>query len=309
MRRRRAGWAAGAAAVLVLAGAVRVQAQFPLYRRDCPASGTLCSGGEPAWQVLPGTWRNPFEAKEAGTAPGPPLLQARMEPPLSAKMQAAPQAQAGARPAAKQEKKKVYSSSPQAGSPGHIFWVVPAFKVNYAGKFKPLTPKEKFQEWAESAYDPEGLALGTVQAATLQYSASDGFCGYGSSLTSYLQCFGSMQLDSDDSSFWGDYVFTVWWHQDPRYFRLGKGGFAKRTLYAISRVFVTFNDSGKNVFYSSALAGTTLAAVVSNFYYPQQDRGVGPTIDRVGIDLGDTAIYNGSAEFWPDIHRWLRRKF
>ena len=81
------------------------------------------------------------------------------------------------------------------------------------------------------------------------------------------------------------------------YFRLGKGSFGNRVLYSISRVFVTFNDSGKNVVYSSALAGTALAAVVSSFYYPRQDQGIGPTIDGVGIDLGDTAIYSASAEF------------
>lgn len=199
--------------------------------------------------------------------------------------------------------------SSTSGSPGHIFWIVPAYKVNYSGQFKPLTPKEKFQEWAQSAYDPLGLATTVVQAGTLEYSSSDGFCGYGSHFSGYMKCLGSMELDANDSSFLGDYVFTVWWHQDPRYFRLGKGGFPKRVLYAISRVFVTYNDSGKNVFYSSGLAGTGIAAVLSNLYYPQSDRTVGHTFSRVAIDLGDTALYNGSAEFWPEIHRWVRRIF
>ena len=124
-----------------------------------------------------------------------------------------------------------------------------------------------------------------------------------------MKCFGSMELDANDSSFLGDYLFTVWWHQDPRYFRLGKGGFPRRALYAISRVFVTYDDSGKNVIYSSGLAGTGIAAVLSNLYYPQSDRTVGHTFSRVAIDLGDTALYNGSAEFWPEIHRLARRIF
>ncbi len=202
-----------------------------------------------------------------------------------------------------------HAASPTSGSPGHIFWVVPAYKVNYSGQFKPLTPKEKLQEWAQSAYDPLGLVTTAVQAGTLEYSSSDGFCGYGAGFAGYMKCFGSMELDANDSSFLGDYVFTVWWHQDPRYFRLGKGSFGKRTLYAISRVFITYNDSGKNVFYSSGLAGTGIAAVVSNLYYPQPDRTVGHTFSRVGIDLGDTALYNGAAEFWPGIHHWFDRVF
>lgn len=212
-------------------------------------------------------------------------------------------------PTQKSAAQKNGGGAANSGSPGHIFWVVPAFKVDYAGHFTPLTPKEKFKEWAESAYDPLGFGTTAFEAGTLEYSSSDGFCGYGSSFAGYTKCLGSMELDANDSSFLGDFVFTVWWHQDPRYFRLGEGSFGRRALYAMSRVFVTYNDSGKNVFYSSALAGTGIAAVLSNLYYPQTDRTVGHTITRATIDLGDTAIYNASAEFWPEIHRWVRRRF
>ena len=209
----------------------------------------------------------------------------------------------------KQRKKRQSSPSATVGSPGHIFWVVPAFKVNYAGHFKPLTPREKFDEWAQSSYDPEGIGWTALQAGTLEHSSTDGFCGYGHGWAGYAKCLGSMELDANDSSFFGDFVFTVWWHQDPRYFRLGEGGFGRRVLYAISRVFITYNDSGKNVVYSSGLAGTGLGAVMSNLYYPASERTVGHTMSRVAIDLGDTAIYNGSAEFWPDIHQWLQKTF
>lgn len=196
-----------------------------------------------------------------------------------------------------------------SNSPGHIYWVIPAFKVNYGSTFTPLTPKEKFQEWAQGAYDPLGLAVGAFEAGALQHSPKDGFCGYGEGWGAYGECFGSMELDSNVSSFIGDFVLTVAFHQDPRYFRLGKGSFLKRTGYAISRVFVTYNDSGHNVFYTSALTGTVIAAYLSNFYYPATDVGVGPTMDRIGLDLGNTAIYNAAAEFWPDIHKRVHRLF
>jgi hypothetical protein len=198
-----------------------------------------------------------------------------------------------------------------SGSPGHIYWVIPAFKVEYGQHFTPLTPKEKFKEWARGAYDPLGLGVGAFEAGTLEYSSSDGFCGYGHGVTSYGECFGSLELDATVSSFIGDYALTVAFHQDPRYFRLGKGSFGKRVLYAVSRVFVTYNDAGHTVFYSSALAGTVAAAGISNLYYPQQDRDLGHTLSRIGIDLGNTALYNAAAEFWPDIHRKIhpfRRK-
>jgi hypothetical protein len=205
-----------------------------------------------------------------------------------------------------QKPPKRYSPSANAGSPGHIFWVIPAYKVNY-GHFRPLTPREKFHEFAESVYDPLGLAAGAVEAGTLQYSSTDGFCGYGHGWAGYGKCYGSMQLDAIDSSFIGDYALTVLLHQDPRYFRLGEGSFGRRVLYSISRVFITFNDSGHNTFYTSALTGTVVAGVVSNYYYPKQDTGTGPTISRIGIDLGNTELYNAAAEFWPDFDGILQR--
>ncbi len=205
------------------------------------------------------------------------------------------------------EKKDTSSPSSQTGSPGHIFWVIPAYKVDYLGKFKPISSREKFQEWAQSEYDPLGLAAGAVEAGTLEYSATDGFCGYGHGWSGYGKCYGSMQLDAAVSSFIGDYALTVLLHQDPRYFRLGKGPFARRLIYTVSRVFITYNDAGRNTFYLSGISGTVIAGAVSNLYYPQQDRGLSPTISRIGLDLGNTALYDAAAEFWPDIHRGIHR--
>ncbi|MGH9585578.1 MAG: hypothetical protein ACRD3F_01400, partial [Acidobacteriaceae bacterium] len=185
-------------------------------------------------------------------------------------------------PKSKENKKN--NSSATGGSPGHIFWVIPAYKVDYQGRFKPLTPKEKFQEWAQSAYDPLGFGAFAFEAGTLEYSSKDGFCGYGHGWDGYGKCFGSVELDSTVSSFIGDYALTVLLHQDPRYFRLGKGPFGKRLFYAISRVFVTYNDSGRTVFSSASLSGTVIAGAISNLYYPPQDVGVDHTVNRIALD-------------------------
>lgn len=195
------------------------------------------------------------------------------------------------------------------GSPRHIFFVVPAFHVSYLKTFQPLTPHEKFQEWLSATYDPRGIALFAAEAATLEYSKTDGFCGYGKHWGGYGKCFASMQADSDISSFLGDYLFPVMMHQDTRYFRLGHGSFGARVWHAVSRVAVTHSDSGRMVFSSASLAGTALAAGLSNLYYPSQDRGWGPSLSRAGLDLGNTAAFNIAAEFWPDIKHDLGRVF
>jgi hypothetical protein len=239
------------------------------------------------------------DALPSAPAPGTPSIQGAQD------QQAPPPAQQPQ----DQTKKEQHSPTATTGSPGHIFWVVPAFKVDYQNGFKPLTPKEKFQEWAQGAYDPLGLGTGAFEAATLEHSSTDGFCGYGPGWVGYGKCFGSLELDATASSFIGDFALTSLLHQDPRYFRLGRGSFERRLWYAVSRVFVTYNDSGRTVFYSSAITGTVAAAAISNLYYPQQDVGAGHTMSRIALDLGNTALYNAAAEFWPDIDHKLHRIF
>lgn len=196
----------------------------------------------------------------------------------------------------------------KSNSPGHIFWIIPAFKVEYGKNVPPLTARGKFDEWARAAYDPLGLAAGGTEAA-LEHSRRDGFCGYGPGAAGYGKCFGSALLDANVSSFTGDFLFPVLFHQDPRYFALGKGSAGGRIAYAISRVFITRTDSGGTTIDSAALLGTVFAAALSNLYYPQQDRGFGLTMSRIAWDLGDTAAFNVAAEFWPAIHRQIKRVF
>jgi hypothetical protein len=273
----------------------------------CAQTVRLPSAPEPAACISCGAAVAPFASQQpvgGGQAARPGAAAQKKE-----KKEESSVAQEPVKKKNEQKENTRYSPTASTGSPGHIFWVFPAFKVNYSDKFEPLTPDEKFQQWLQGIDDPLGLGVGAVQAATLEYSSSDGFCGYGTGAAGYGKCFGSLELDATDSSFLGDYVFTVLLHQDPRYFRLGRGSVAKRGLYAISRVFVTHSDSGRNVFYTSALSGTVIAACISNLYYPQHDRGVGLTVSRIGIDLGNTALYNGAAEFWPGIHHWFDSHF
>jgi hypothetical protein len=187
-------------------------------------------------------------------------------------------------------------------SPGHVFWVLPAFNVDNQQQAGSLTARQKFDVWAQGATDPIGLAFKGVQAA-LEHSSS-GFCGYGSGLSGYGKCYAAGVADGDISAFVGDYAFASLLHQDPRYFREGKGGSRNRFTYSLSRVFVRQQDSGDTAV-STSLIGTVVAATASNLYYPRAQRGVGLTMSRIGWDLGSTALFNLAAEYWPDVQRHL----
>ena len=182
-----------------------------------------------AAQPQPGSqlWSENFQPAEHGLSPRDPQDQQDPSQPQ------------------KKEKQK-YSPSTTNGSPGHIFWVIPAFKVNYQGGFKPLTAKEKFQEWAQGAYDPLGLGAGAVEAATLEYSSKDGFCGYGGGWGGYGQCFGSLELDANVSSFIGDYALIVLLHQGSTLLSLGQRLFSASVscmLLPVSSLLTTTQDA------------------------------------------------------------------
>ncbi|MGH9466886.1 MAG: hypothetical protein ACRD1Y_05980 [Terriglobales bacterium] len=216
-------------------------------------------------------------------------------PPLPSQQQALPQAA--------QQQAKPKAKPPAPGH--HLFWVIPAYQVEYLKNVPPLSPHEKFVEMAEDAYDPLGLALSGAEVLVLEHNRKTGFCEYGGGWGGFGKCYGAAWLDANISGALGDWALPVWWHQDPRYFRLGTGSVFSRTLYALSRVFICRSDSGKTVLDTSQLTGTVAASFISNLYYPKTERGTGLTMSRIGIDLGGTAIFNLEAEFWQDIHQKL----
>ncbi len=273
------------------------------------AAAAFCMGGFALPQPQP-NW-NPAPAPVAAAGFSLPRF-APPAPRLTPGWQGLPQAQADAQ---SQQKKKTAAKRPAAGSaygmhgtPKHIFFIIPAYNVVYGEKFKPLTSHQKFEEWWEGTYDWIGLAAGATEAA-LEHSKTDGFCGYGSGLDSFGKCYASALADSTISSFLGDYLFSVWLHQDPRYFRLGRGSIAGRAWYALERSVMVYNDKGQTVFGTAAMAGTLIAAATSNLYYPKQDRGLNLTLSRIAWDLGGTVIFNEEAEFWPDIRHAAGKLF
>jgi len=91
--------------------------------------------------------------------------------------------------------------------------------------------------------------------------------------------------------------------EDPRYYTLGKGGFVKRTGYAVSRLFITRTNSGNSTFNLSEIVGAGAAAGIGNTYYPAQSNPWVKTYQRWGTQVGLDGLFNTLKEFWPDINR------
>jgi hypothetical protein len=90
--------------------------------------------------------------------------------------------------------------------------------------------------------------------------------------------------------------------EDPRYYTMGKGGFVKRTGYAVSRLLITRTNSGGSTFNLSEIVGAGAAAGIGNAYYPAQSNPWVKTYQRWGTQVGLDGVFNVLKEFWPDIN-------
>jgi hypothetical protein len=121
----------------------------------------------------------------------------------------------------------------------------------------------------------------------------------------YARYFWHAAVDQTSENYMVEFVVPSITHEDTRYYTMGKGGFLKRTGYALSRAVVTRSDSGKEVFNASEVIGSGASSGLSSLYYPSRERSIGNTGKEWGIDVGVDGISFVAKEFWPDINHWL----
>jgi hypothetical protein len=181
--------------------------------------------------------------------------------------------------------------------------VVPNFNTTDVQNAAPLSPGQKFRLAFRSAVDPFQFVASGLSAGLNQ--AEDNFAGYGQGAQGYAKRYGAAYADQFDGLLWGNAILPSLLHEDPRYFRKGKGSFKKRLLYSISTTVITKNDNGTwGPNYANVL-GNLVAGGISNAYYPSTDRGVGLTIQNAFTVTAEGTIGAVFVEFWPDINQHL----
>jgi hypothetical protein len=198
---------------------------------------------------------------------------------------------------------------PQSGiSKDRLFWTLPNFlTLENASQMPPLTPGQKFKAVAKGTFDPVQFSYYFVLAGISQAENSEP--GYGQGWEGYGKRFGAIFGDTTIENFMVGAVFPSVLRQDPRYFQKGKGGFARRWGYALSRILVTRGDSGREQFNASEFFGSALAAGISTYsYHPRGDKTVDNALSVWGTQVGLDAVGNTVKEFWPDIRRKFGRK-
>ncbi len=269
---------------------------------------------------------------EAQQTPPPSNPDSSAQAPAQEQSKDAPKAQSSSQPSAQKQPGAAGDTSSQDKAAGtsndRLFFALPNFStLQGAGKVPPLTSKQKFKLVFRSSFDYVEYPWYGALAAISQAENSEP--GYGQGWEGYAKRYGSAFADGTIENFMVGAVFPSLFHQDPRFYQSGQGGFFHRTGYAVSRIFVTRTDSGHSQFNYSEIFGSALSATIStNTYHPRafittrfdpatnqliyvhnaSDRTLSNTATVWGTQLIYDTITIEIKEFWPDIHRKLSHK-
>jgi hypothetical protein len=145
-----------------------------------------------------------------------------------------------------------------------------------------------------------GIEAGIGQAENTNPTYGQGFNGYSKRL-------GTAYADAIIGNFGTGTIFPALLRQDPRYYQRGRGNFFYRAMCAAARVVVTRPDSsGKTQLNFSEFLGDGMAAGFANAYHPGPHTLASSANVLTAQVLLDASGYE-LKEFWPDIHRLLRR--
>jgi hypothetical protein len=170
----------------------------------------------------------------------------------------------------------------------------------HASPSAPLrTTKEKWDHFLYETAGPLTFGGGAFNAAFSQFTHTDP--KYGGDGVAFAERYGASVADIVTQNFFGDFVVASAFHEDPRYFRKGRGhSFWSRAGYAISRAFIIRKDTTGDTFNFDNVLGSAMSAGFSNIYYPPASRTPRAILMHFSIDVADNGFVNLAPEFWPD---------
>ncbi len=228
-------------------------------------------------------------------------------PPAQAQPQTPSQPQQGEQKPEEPEKKQGEQVD-NGISKDRLFYLLPNFlTLENAANVPPLSAGEKFKAVAKGTFDPVQFTWYAVLAGYGQ--ETDSYPTYGQGALGYAKRYGTIFGDTTIENFMVGAVFPSILRQDPRYFQMGKGGFWRRTWYAMTRIVVTRADSRNEQWNASEFFGSALAAAISTYsYHPSSQRNISNVGSTWGTQVALDSVANEMKEFWPDIRRHFHKK-
>jgi hypothetical protein len=172
---------------------------------------------------------------------------------------------------------------------------------NFQQPTQPLSAGEKLKLSFMEQLTPYAFFTEALSAGWEQLRNSDP--KYGSDSAGFGERLGAAAIRQSSESVFADGVFAAAFHQDPRFYRLGKGSFPHRVFYAASRTWRTRMDSGTPAMNYSLLVGYGASSALTMAYYP----AISATGSKAAAGYGWSLLGNMAGdqyhEFWPDISR------
>ena len=263
----------------------RKQAQttssHPLARRATRYIPLACALAALAAPMLPAQTASPtpVQLAEASLAPPYPTL-ALPEAPLP---------QRGGSPA----------TSPGAPAAHNVVPKTDLF-IPAGATAQPLTAHDKVVAGAKDLYSLTNFAAMFVSAG--YEHALNSQPNYGTDKGAFGQRLGAAAIRESSQTFFQEIVAAPLLHEDPRYYQKGpQFNPARRTIYAVTRTFITRNDSGKPTINGATLLGYAAAAALTPAYYPSSNRNFQDVASVYGGSIGAAALGNFLQEFSTDV--------
>ena len=188
------------------------------------------------------------------------------------------------------------------GEDKRILGVLPNYRTaELNAAVRPLTPAGKLHIAVKDSFDYPLFLLSAAYAGI--YQLENTHPEFGQGLKGYASRLGTNYADEVIGNMLTEGFMPIAFHEDPRYFRLAEGSKAHRTVYALTRIFVTHTDSGGTSFNWAEVVGNGMGAGIGLAYYPDY-RDVPDVMQNWGIALATDATSQVLKEFWPDVKRW-----
>jgi hypothetical protein len=209
-------------------------------------------------------------------------------------------------PETKEQQQERAKRELEAEEKQRLLGVVPMFNVQSNANAAPMTSKQKYQLFFKSSTDWYVFAITAIDGEISLLGTE--YPSYGEGVEGFAKYWGAAYADTFDGNLWGNAILTSWWHEDPRYYRMGHGNLFKRAGYSALTTIWCKRDKGTWGPNYANVAGNFVGGTISNLYYPKSSRGVELTLGRGASVTYEGAVGAEIAEFWPDIVNHFAKK-
>jgi hypothetical protein len=184
--------------------------------------------------------------------------------------------------------------------PKRILGIMPNYRAVSAGvKPPPATPRQAFTIATRQSFDYSAFVFVGLTSAIAE--GEDSHPKLGKGVPGFWAYSWRGYVDKTDGNYWVVWILPSVFHEDERYYALGRGSIAHRALYSVSRIVITPDYNGHPTINGAELLGRGIAQGIGTTYYPSTDNSATALATKYSYALLRDAATNAFREFWPDI--------